>query len=84
MSNCYTTSELTKHGITAFKTKNKSQLANLFRQASNHDPSFQTAWFWLAFYVEQSNTKRQCLERAVAINPTSMVGKLALIELALL
>jgi tetratricopeptide (TPR) repeat protein len=69
--------QLLRQGVADFKAGNREQAARLFYQAVQDDPQSQMGWLWLAGCLEDDNEKRQCLERARAINPNNELGKRA-------
>lgn len=63
-----------RQGITAFRAGDKETAAYLFSQAINRDPESQLAWVWLFGCVTVEEERRHCLERAIAIDPTTKAG----------
>jgi hypothetical protein len=41
----------------------------LLRQVLLDDPSYAPAWFWMSRLVDDTGRKRECLERALALDP---------------
>jgi hypothetical protein len=42
---------------------------HLVRQAILDDPSYAPAWFWMSRLVDDTGRQRECLERALALDP---------------
>jgi hypothetical protein len=63
-----------RQGITAFRAGDKETAAYLFSQAIKRDPESQLAWVWLFGCVTVEEERRHCLERAIAIDPTTKAG----------
>jgi hypothetical protein len=56
----------------AVRTAQHGDLANgyrLMRQVLLADPSYAPAWFWMSRLVDDTRRKRECLERALALDP---------------
>jgi hypothetical protein len=56
----------------AVRTAQHGDLANgyrLMRQVLLADPSYAPAWFWMSRLVDDPRRKRECLERALALDP---------------
>lgn len=71
------TNELIRQGIAAAKNGDRAGAATFLQQATRQDENNQVAWLWLSGCVEGAEQKRACLERIVAIDPTSEIGKQA-------
>lgn len=74
---------LCRRALEERRAGNLSHAAALFFEAAlRADPSFETAWLWLAASVESEGERRYCLERAVAIAPENAAARSALERLA--
>ena len=62
---------LLKRGIAAFKSGKKTEARILFEQALKQDQRNEKAWLWMSCVVETDKDRRDCLERVLAINPSS-------------
>lgn len=70
---------LCRRGIDELKAGNPRLAAALFYEAAfRADPSFETAWLWLAESVHTPGERRYCLERAFRIAPENLALKDAL------
>lgn len=47
----------------------------LLAQVLRANPSCESAWLWMATVVETPQQKRECLERALAINPYNSIAR---------
>lgn len=57
----------------AVRTAQHGDLANgyrLMRQVLLADPNYAPAWFWMSRLVEDPRRKRECLERALVLDPS--------------
>jgi hypothetical protein len=59
------------------RNKARSILADILRS----NPKNELAWYWLATCVDSVQQKRDCLSRAVALNPNNLQAKAALAKL---
>lgn len=74
---------LCRRALEERKAGNHSHAASLFFEAAlRADPSFETAWLWLATSVGSEGERRYCLERAVAIAPENAAARTALERLS--
>jgi hypothetical protein len=55
--------------------------AHLFAQALREDSNLAMDWLWYAAQIADDAKRHYCVERALAINPDSELGKRALAEL---
>jgi hypothetical protein len=53
----------------------------LLRQVLLDDPSYAPAWFWMSRLVDDTGRKRECLERALALDPSLKPARDALASL---
>ena len=53
----------------------------LLRQVLLADPSYAPAWFWMSRLVDDTGRKRECLERALALDPRLKPARDALASL---
>jgi hypothetical protein len=74
--------DLIKHGIAAFKARERMRAELLFAEATRLDPDNQLAWTWLAGCVASEQEKREHLQHAIEIDPTSAIGQRAAAGLA--
>lgn len=77
-----TADDLIERGIAAFRGGDRHAAATLLYQATQEDPASQRAWLWLAGAVPGTEGRRVCLERVVAIAPTSPLAAQAKAGLA--
>lgn len=68
---------LIQQGVQMYQAGQAQHAAKLLYRATQTDPDNQLAWLWLAASLADAEDKRQCLERARAIDPTSDAGKRA-------
>jgi len=74
-------SDLLQQAITAIKSGNKGNGAQILTQLVKQDPANETAWLWLSVCVESTEQKRYCLNRALEINPNNRDARQALAQL---
>ncbi len=68
--------------ITAIRSGDKARGRTLLAQALRIDPRNETAWLWMASVAETPERRRECLERALTINPNSQIARRALQKLS--
>jgi TolB protein len=73
--------EKLRQGIEAARKGEKTAAQKLLRQVTSGDPGNEVAWMWLASVSETLQERRQCLERAIRINPENTRAKEALRQL---
>ncbi|MEI7554640.1 VWA domain-containing protein [Candidatus Chlorohelix sp.] len=62
---------LLEQGIVAFKAKRKAEARRLVGLSLYKDPANEKAWLWMAALVEEPERKKECFERALALNPNN-------------
>jgi hypothetical protein len=72
---------LTQKGIEAFKSKDKEEAQNFFKQALQENPADETAWLWLAGTFDDNKTRSLCLEKVLAINPNNPAAQRGLMQI---
>lgn len=77
-----TLSELLGQAAAAAGLGDRAEAERLYRRATERSPGNSQAWLGLAAAVESPEEKRECYERALAINPASAEAKAALQRLA--
>jgi tetratricopeptide (TPR) repeat protein len=60
---------LTKEGIRAYQYGDRERAARLFARAIQLNKNDEHAWYWLSACVDDTEKKRYCLQRTLAINP---------------
>jgi tetratricopeptide (TPR) repeat protein len=60
---------LTKDGIRAYQDGDREKAARLFARAIQLNVNDEHAWYWLSACVDDTDKKRYCLQRTLAINP---------------
>jgi hypothetical protein len=68
--------------ITAIRSGDKARGRTLLAQALRIDPRNETAWLGMASVAETPERRRECLERALTINPNSQIARRALQKLS--
>jgi hypothetical protein len=68
--------------ITAIRSGDKARGRTLLAQVLRIDPRNETAWLWMASVAETPERRRECLERALTINPNSQIARRALQKLS--
>jgi len=58
-----------QQAITAIKAGNKEHAKQLLSQILEVDDNNEDAWLGMALCVDDSQLKRECLQRALEINP---------------
>lgn len=61
--------DLLRRGIAATRAGRKREAEQLLRQVIALGPNNEWAWFWLSAVVEGIEAQRECLHRALEINP---------------
>lgn len=69
---------LVADGIAAIRSGDKARGQKLLIQALRVNPHHEVAWLWMASLVETPERQRECLERALAINPNNEAARRAL------
>jgi hypothetical protein len=64
--------------VTAIRSGDKARGRTLLAQVLRIDPRSETAWLWMASVAETPERRRECLERALTINPNSQIARRAL------
>jgi len=54
---------------------------DLFIQGLREDSNLEMDWLWLATQVTSDGERRYCLQRALAINPGSLLAQRGLVQL---
>jgi len=68
--------------ITAIRSGDKARGRTLLAQALRIDPRNEAAWLGMASVAETPERRRECLERALTINPNSQIARRALQKLS--
>jgi hypothetical protein len=68
--------------VTAIRSGDKARGRTLLAQVLRIDPRNETAWLWMASVAETPERRRECLERALTINPNSQIARRALQKLS--
>ncbi|ABQ88487.1 hypothetical protein RoseRS_0044 [Roseiflexus sp. RS-1] len=68
--------------VTAIRSGDKARGRTLLAQALRIDPRNETAWLGMASVAETPERRRECLERALTINPNSQIARRALQKLS--
>lgn len=58
-----------QEAITAIKKGDKATGKKLLIEVLHADPQNETAWLWMSTVVEDLNQRKECLEKALTINP---------------
>ncbi|MDW8234395.1 MAG: hypothetical protein RMJ54_16580 [Roseiflexaceae bacterium] len=61
--------------ITAIRAGETERGRALLAQVLRANPSCESAWLWMATIAETPHQKRECLERALAINPQNSITR---------
>ena len=64
--------------ITAIRSGDQARGRTLLAQVLRIDPRNETAWLWMASVAETLERRRECLERALTINPNNEDARRAL------
>jgi hypothetical protein len=72
---------LIQSAIEAVKQGNNAQAMDLFKQVLSVNPNDVDGWLALAAVVDQPDQKRECLERALALDPTNQIARDELLEI---
>lgn len=62
--------ELFQRAVQAARSGDKAGAQQLLRQVLREDPKNVSAWLWMSGVVEELHQQKDCLERALAIDPT--------------
>ena len=73
-----------QEGITAFQQNNFAAARSAFIKAIQIFPKSQLAWSWLGHMETDKDHKKECLEKAIKINPDNEIGLFSLRELKIL
>lgn len=76
-----TTLQLTDKGIAAMRAGDHVRARTLLRQATQIDPTNQTAWLWLAGATSDFAARRDYLERVIALDPDNEAAREGLAEM---
>jgi hypothetical protein len=76
-------SEQLNSAIRTIKSGDKATGSQLLASIIREDPANEVAWVWLATCVDDTEKKRFCLKKALAINPTNETYKKALERLTI-
>ena len=63
--------DLVWQGINAIKKGDKATARRALSEALTQNPRNETAWLWLFYAVDDIAQKRECLQRALKINPSN-------------
>jgi Tol biopolymer transport system component len=72
---------LLRTGIETAQSGNKAIARRIFEQVVAQDPQNELGWVWLASVVDSTAERRDCLQKALAINPNNERAKQALDKL---
>ncbi|NLF01660.1 MAG: DUF4352 domain-containing protein [Anaerolineales bacterium] len=67
-------SDLLQQAIDAIRAKDKDTARTLFAQVVQSDPRNVRAWLWLASTLDDLDRRRECLERALALDPSNEIA----------
>jgi len=70
-----TAGDLTSKGTDAVRAGEREKAAELFRQATEADPTYEMAWLWRCTVATTDDEKRFFLQQALIANPESDVAK---------
>ncbi len=65
----------TRNAIQEINSGEASDARQMLAAALRLDPDYETAWIWFASIATDDAERRYCYERAIAINPTSVVAE---------
>ncbi len=65
----------TRNAIQEINSGEVSDARQMLAAALRLDPDYETAWIWFASIANDDAERRYCYERAVAINPSSVVAE---------
>jgi tetratricopeptide (TPR) repeat protein len=63
--------QLLQQALQALRVRDRATAFRMLQQALQHDPQNVSAWILLSHAVDDPQRRRECLERAVAIDPNS-------------
>ena len=69
------TNELLSQGIAALKAGQKAKARSLLEQVVQQDERNEMAWLWLSGAVDTDDERYTCLQKVLAINPSSAVAR---------
>ena len=72
---------LLRTGIQTAQSGNKAIARRILEQVVAQDPQNELGWIWLASVVDAPSERRECLQKALAINPNNERAKQALDKL---
>src|SRR3990172_10471013 len=75
--------DLTNRGIAAYEAGDRSKARQLLARSVLHNPRDAAGWFYLSQVVDQEDQKRDCLQRALAIDPHHPAARASLAALSL-
>ncbi len=61
---------LFKQAVQLYKSGDRQTASKYMRQVLLEDPTYVPAWLWMSALVDEEEQQRDCLERALAIDPT--------------
>lgn len=70
-----------QRAVAALKSGDKPTAMEIFKEALRENPSLEDAWVGLSLCLENTDQKRSCLQRALAINPNHTYARSALARL---
>lgn len=74
-------SEKLSYAVQLIKSGNKSAAIPILREMILTNPKDENAWLWLYSCVDNVEQKKQCLQKALAINPNNQAAQRALAKL---
>ena len=66
---------LLREGIMAARGDRRGLARRLLLQAIRTNPSDARSWIWLSQITDDQNERRECLERAVAADPSNLTAR---------
>jgi tetratricopeptide (TPR) repeat protein len=70
-----------KAGVSALRGGDRETAARILREVVAADPTHEQAWLWLSGAVPTAEERRQCLQQALALNPSNEAVRRSLNEL---
>ena len=67
-----------QEAVRAAQRGDRQAAYHLMRQVLIENPNYAPAWFWMSYLVDDSGQQRECLERALALDPHYKLARDAL------